>query len=177
MRTRVTLWVSIALVACTDGGSNGAGTTAASSSSTAVADDAPPPDDGPGPPIETTSTAGDATTASADTTSAPPPDTTGGPAEPGPLVVYVSDGDAEIHLFSADATTGALTEVATYATGPGAAQLALHPDGLHLYATAGGGDDRVITYAIDPATGQLSELGVTPVTISPVYIAIAPSAG
>jgi 6-phosphogluconolactonase len=104
------------------------------------------------------------------------PDSTSAGADPGPLVVYVSDGDAQVHLWSAD-ETGSLTASATYDTGPGAGQLAIHPDGRHLYATARLGPDgpRIFAYEIAPDSGSLTQLGVTPIGLSPVYLAIDPS--
>lgn len=159
-----------------DGGTAAAGTSGTASS---TAGDAPTSDGGPGPddgvdddplPPMTTGSTGMAD----DTTGTPPQETTGGPAEPGPVVVYVTDGDAAIHLFDVDEATGALTAITTYDTGPGASQLAVHPDGLHLYATArgGGAGNRVLSYAIDPATGELTELGTSALTLDPVYISV-----
>ncbi len=166
-----------------DGEDTGAGSSGTAGTTADDGDDGGPGDDGED------SSSGGAATGSDDTTGSDPDDTTADddgttddttgdlPSEPGPVVVYVIDGESSLQLWSVDDDAGALTMQASYDTGPGASQLGLHPDGLHLYATArgGGAGNRVIAYEIEPADGTLTELGVTPIEIGPVYWAIDPS--
>lgn len=183
MRRAFFVLLGLPLWGCGDAADGGGGTTAASSTGTAASTDASAPDDGPQPddgvddePTPMTDDSADSTGPSDDTSGST--GTTGGPSEPGPVVVYVTDGDSAIHLFSVDERSGALTAVTTYDTGPQASQLALHPDGTFLYATVrGGGSNRVLTYAIDPASGELTPQGDTPLTLDPVYVAIDATGG
>ncbi|MEM6994138.1 MAG: beta-propeller fold lactonase family protein [Myxococcota bacterium] len=164
-----------------DGGDDG---VAGSSGGTAATSSGATPDDGVDDGVGPSSSDGAAGSTAAET--GPDPDstggdtgtgTTGGAVEPGPVVVYVMDGESSLQLWSVDDDAGTLTMQTSYDTGPGAAQLGLHPDGLHLYATArgGGAGNRVIAYEINPADGTLTELGVTSIEIGPVYWSIDPS--
>jgi 6-phosphogluconolactonase len=183
MRRAIGVVVLGCLLACGDSADGGGGTTVLTDTVGSTPTGGPSPDSGPEPddgvdddPLPMTSATTGSTGPADDTMT--PTDTTGAPAEPGPIAVYVTDGQSTIHLFSVDESSGALTPVATYDTDPQVSQLALHPDGLHLYATVrGGGSNRVLTYAIDPASGELTPLGDTPLTLDPVYVAIDESGG
>lgn len=132
----------------------------------------------------------DGSTAAPDTddTSGPDPDSSGSddpetgsddstgepPANPGPVVVYVADGQSSVQRWNVEDEAGTISQQQTMDTGPGAATLAMSPDGQYLYATARGGNvgNRVITYGIAPADGALTELGVVPLEIDPVYFGV-----
>ncbi|MBL4683892.1 MAG: lactonase family protein [Nannocystaceae bacterium] len=184
MRTRTTAAAMLLCLSCS-GDDNAADDAAGSSDgSTAAATGNDGRDDGQDDGQNDTTGPDSATTGSE---SGPDPDGTGSsegtdgtteerPMEPGPVVVYVTDGNSALQLWSVDDDTGALTMQASYDVGTGAAQLAVHPDGLHLYATGRGGDgNRVIAYEIAAADGTLTELGVTQLEIDPVYWSIHPS--
>lgn len=181
MRRAAPLLLGLCLHACGDSSGGDASTETPTTGGPASTDETAPdggplPDDGmDDAPLPTTGTSDDTTGSAGDTTS---DDTTGGPAEPGPVVVYVTDGQSQIHLFSVDERSGALTAVATYDTDPQVSQLAVNPAGSALYATVrGGGSNRVLAYAIDPESGELGALGDTPLTLDPVYVAIDGTGG
>ncbi|WP_245263201.1 lactonase family protein [Azorhizobium doebereinerae] len=72
--------------------------------------------------------------------------------------VYVSNADSrEISVLSLDERTGALTPVATTPTKGAVMPLALSPDRRHLYASLRSEPYSVSTFAVDPATGTLTE--------------------
>lgn len=173
-------WVAIGLLltgGCGDDGAGDGSTTSSASSSSSgpssLTDDPAGPTTDP-PPTTSTSNGTDP-----DSTGEPPGtdsgDTTGGPVLPGPLVVYATDGEQTLHAYAAD-DAGALTTIDTYNPGNSVSQLAVHPDGLHLYATLrSGGSAAIVSYEIEPTSGALTELGSTPTGISPVYLGIDPT--
>ena len=173
--TRLAIGLGLAWGCGGDDGGSGDTTGASSGSTSTNGGDTVSMTDGPGP---TSQGPADSTDGGTDPDSTGDPtgdDTTGGPILPGPLVVYVADGDQLVHAFSAD-DAGALTSIDTYDAGNNTSQLAVHPDGLHLYATArNGGTAQIVSYEIDPSTGALTQLGATDVGISPVYLGIDPT--
>lgn len=75
---------------------------------------------------------------------------------------------ATVTVFRHDATSGALTEAQTITTLPdgydgnkSTAQIALTPDGRHLYVS-NRGHDSIAMFAVDAATGRLSAIGHEP---------------
>ncbi len=174
-------WLAIGLgmlvtAACGDDG--GGGETSVAGSTTATSGPSTMTEDPSGPSTTMATTTATTVTSGTDpdsTGDASGDDTTGGPVLPGPLVVYVADGDQLLHALSAD-DGGTLTSIETYDAGNNVSQLAVHPDGLHLYATArNGGTPQIVSYAIDPSSGALTQLGATDVGISPVYLGVDPS--
>jgi 6-phosphogluconolactonase len=86
-------------------------------------------------------------------------------------VVYVANADsADIAILALDRTSGALREVDRFATGGMVMPLALHPDQRVLYASIRSEPYRVLSLAIDPASGRLSQLGSAPLPASMCWI-------
>lgn len=80
----------------------------------------------------------------------------------GQFVYVTSTTDNAVTLFSRDATTGALTQVAVYVDGiagvdglQAASSVKLSPDGQHLYVT-GQGESSVAIFGVDEITGELT---------------------
>lgn len=74
--------------------------------------------------------------------------------------VYVSNADSqEISVLQLDRASGALTAVDTVAVGGTAMPMAISPDKRVLYAALRSQPYRVVSFAIDPATGKLKKLG------------------
>ncbi len=84
--------------------------------------------------------------------SAPPPR--------GLLTLFASGYGADLSVFQADPTSGALTSKGKLAAGdPSPSFLAIRPGGTHLYAVGESTAGRVGAYAIDPGSGALTYLG------------------
>ncbi len=87
--------------------------------------------------------------------------------------VYVDYGTS-IAAFSVNATTGALTAGPVFTGSVGLSNLALSPDGRSLYA--GGSDNNLYQFDVDPSTGALTPK--TPASVvtagSPFGVAVTP---
>jgi 6-phosphogluconolactonase len=87
--------------------------------------------------------------------------------------VYVSAAAAGvIDVFALDAG-GGLAPLASIPAGPVTGPMALSPDRRHLYAAIRSEPYRVVTFAIDHATGRLNEVASAPLPASMPYIAVA----
>ena len=74
--------------------------------------------------------------------------------------VYVANADSqEISILQLDRASGALTQVDTVAVGGTVMPMAISPDKRALHAALRSQPYRVISFAIDPATGKLKKLG------------------
>src|SRR5450432_2508219 len=74
--------------------------------------------------------------------------------------VYVSNADSqEISVLQLDRASGALRAVETVAVGGTVMPMAVSPDKRLLYAALRSQPYRVVSFAIDPATGKLKKLG------------------
>ncbi|ENN85664.1 hypothetical protein RHSP_05393 [Rhizobium freirei PRF 81] len=90
--------------------------------------------------------------------------------------VYVSAATAGmIDTYAMDEATGALTRVSSVEAGPTVMPMAVAPDQKHLYATIRSQPYRVLTLAIDPATGNLAQKAAAPLPDSMAYISVDPS--
>lgn len=83
----------------------------------------------------------------------------------GRFVYVTSTSDNAVSLFSRDATTGTLTQLAVYQDGvagvdglQGASSTKISPDGRHLYVS-GQGESSVAVFGIDATTGFLAYAG------------------
>lgn len=84
---------------------------------------------------------------------------------------YVSNADsADISVFRLDEVNGALTPVQTLAVGGTVMPLALSPDKHHLYAGLRSKPYQVLSFAINPADGRLSQRQAAPLAESMAYI-------
>ena len=98
-----------------------------------------------------------------------PPDAA--PPRPTKDYVFVA-ADANIHRFAINRDTGELASLGATDTGvSGVGALAHRPDGRVLYATLRG-SSAVRAYAVDPNTGDLSELNTKTVPGGAVYLAV-----
>jgi len=92
--------------------------------------------------------------------------------------VYVAnDGSNSISTYTIDATTGALTAVATLSVSAGTPHfLAVNPQRGYLYMTNGGSND-VSVYAVDAASGALTAVNGSPFPTgsNPSSVTIHPS--
>ena len=78
----------------------------------------------------------------------------------GATYVYVSNADSqEISVLQMDRANGALTAIETVNVGGTVMPMALSPDKRVLYAALRSQPYRVVSFAIDPATGKLKKLG------------------
>ncbi len=93
---------------------------------------------------------------------------TGGGQPPGEPRIYVAGGNA-VSVWDVD-DAGGLTEVQRADQGTNVGPLA-HYDAAFLYA-ARTGEQSVAALSIDPITGALTELGVTAVGHTPVYLSV-----
>jgi hypothetical protein len=87
----------------------------------------------------------------------------------GTRFAYISSAiDNSIQVFRADGNTGALEPISTFAVGAGSAPaaLALSPNGKFLFSL-NRGTNEISIYAIDAATGNLSNAGSVPVPKGP----------
>jgi 6-phosphogluconolactonase len=72
--------------------------------------------------------------------------------------VYVSNAqDGNIDSYVMDMSSGALTPIGKVEAGKLVMPMAVSPDKKHLYAAIRSQPFRVLTYAIDPATGGLAQ--------------------
>ncbi|HKX40529.1 MAG TPA: beta-propeller fold lactonase family protein, partial [Burkholderiaceae bacterium] len=75
-------------------------------------------------------------------------------------VVYVSNADSqEISVLALDRSNGELKPIETVAVGGTAMPMALSPDRRLLYVALRSQPFRVVTFAIDPASGKLNKRG------------------
>jgi 6-phosphogluconolactonase len=97
-------------------------------------------------------------------------------------MVYVSDEQgSSVTAYSLDASAGTLTAVQTISSLPAdyegqnaPAQIHMHPTGRFMYLS-NRGHDSIAGFAIDEATGQLTQLGQTPTEPSPRAFNLDPS--
>ena len=89
----------------------------------------------------------------------------------GAFVVYVANADsADIAVLSLDRAGGALREIDRCPTGGTVMPLAVHPDKRMLYASIRSDPYRVLSLAIDRASGRLSQIGSAPLPASMCWI-------
>jgi 6-phosphogluconolactonase len=85
--------------------------------------------------------------------------------------VYVSNAqDGNIDAYSMDTSTGSLTSIGKAEAGKLVMPMAASPDKKHLYAVVRSQPPRVLTYAIDPATGALTQKASAPLPDSMPYV-------
>jgi 6-phosphogluconolactonase len=85
--------------------------------------------------------------------------------------VYVSNADSEdVSVLRLDQASGALAAVQTVHVGGTAMPLALAPDRRHLYVGLRSKPYRVVSFAIDPHDGRLTQQGVAPLAESIAYL-------
>ena len=90
--------------------------------------------------------------------------------------VYVSAAtDGKINSYSMDEKAGTLTPVSTFDAGKMVMPMTLNPDKKHLYAVVRSQPYRVLTLAIDPATGKLTQEAVAALPDSMPYASTDPS--
>ena len=86
-------------------------------------------------------------------------------------VVYVANADsADIAVLALDRGDGSLREIDRFATGGAVMPLALRPDGHILYASIRAEPYRVLSLAIDGASGRLAEIASAPLPASMCWI-------
>lgn len=86
-------------------------------------------------------------------------------------IAYVANADShDISVFEVDGTSGALHEVERFAVGGAVMPLAASPDGRWLQASIRSEPCRVVSLAIDPASGRLSQIGAAPLPASMCWI-------
>lgn len=82
-------------------------------------------------------------------------------------VVYVSNADSqELSVLAFDRSSGRLSPVETVAVGGTVMPLAVSPDKRFLYAALRSQPFRVLSFAVDPASGRLKKLGEAPLADS-----------
>jgi len=87
--------------------------------------------------------------------------------------VYVSAAaDGKVDGYSMDEASGALTPLANVDAGKAVMPMAVSPDKAHLYAVVRSQPYRVLTYAIDPASGALTEEAVAALPDSMPYVSV-----
>jgi 6-phosphogluconolactonase len=85
--------------------------------------------------------------------------------------VYVSNGqDGNIDAYTMDTSTGSLTPIGKAEAGRLVMPMAVSPDKRRLYAVVRSEPHRVLTYAIDPTTGALTEKASAPLPDSMAYV-------
>lgn len=88
-------------------------------------------------------------------------------AAPAATWVYVSNADSQdLSVLALDRSTGTLSPVETVPLGGQAMPMALSPDKRVLYVALRSQPFRVVSLAIDPATGKLRKLGEAPLADS-----------
>lgn len=86
-------------------------------------------------------------------------------------MVYVSNAaDGAIDIYTMDKTTGALTPVGKADAGKLVMPMTVSPNRKHLYAVVRSEPFKVLTYAIDPATGALAQKASAPLPDSMPYV-------
>jgi 6-phosphogluconolactonase len=84
---------------------------------------------------------------------------------------YVSNADSQdISVFSLDKSNGALKPVETVAVGGTVMPMAFSPNHLRLYAGLRSKPYRVVSFAVNPLDGHLTELGRAPLAESMAYV-------
>ncbi|MEO7056044.1 MAG: lactonase family protein [Caldimonas sp.] len=87
--------------------------------------------------------------------------------------VYVANADShDISVLALDSVSGELAEVERHAVGGVVMPLAASADGRFLYASIRSEPLRVVSFAIDAATGRLAEIGSAPLPASMCWISI-----
>ncbi len=90
--------------------------------------------------------------------------------------VYVSASAAGmIDIYEMEEATGALTPISSFEAGEMVMPMAVGVDRRHLYAAIRSQPYRLLTLAIDPATGKLERRAEAPLSDSMAYIATEPS--
>ena len=85
--------------------------------------------------------------------------------------VYVSNAqDGNIDAYSMDTATGALTPIGKTEAAKLVMPMTVSPSKKHLYAVIRSQPTRVLTYAIDPATGALAQKASAPLPDSMPYV-------
>jgi 6-phosphogluconolactonase len=85
--------------------------------------------------------------------------------------VYISNAqDGNIDAFVMDTTTGALNPIGKAEAAKLVMPMAVSPNKKYLYAVVRSQPTRVLTYAIDPATGALSQKASAPLPDSMPYV-------
>src|SRR5499427_4664872 len=85
--------------------------------------------------------------------------------------VYVSNAqDGNIDTYVMDMSSGSLTSVGKAEAGKLVMPMAISPSKKHLYAVVRSQPVRVLTFAIDPATGALSQKASAPLPDSMPYV-------
>jgi 6-phosphogluconolactonase len=85
--------------------------------------------------------------------------------------VYVSSAaDGVIDIYTLDAKTGALAPAGKAEAGKLVMPMAISPSQKHLYAVVRSEPFKVLTYAIDPATGALAAKATAPLPDSMPYV-------
>ena len=85
--------------------------------------------------------------------------------------VYVSNAqDGNIDTYNMDMSTGALTPVGKTEAAKMVMPMTLSPNKKYLYAVIRSQPTRVLTYAIDPATGALAQKASAPLPDSMPYV-------
>src|SRR5262249_54150652 len=85
--------------------------------------------------------------------------------------VYVSNAeDVNIDAFIMDTSTGALTPIGKTEAAKLVMPMTVSPNKKYLYAIVRSQPTRVLTYAIDPATGSLSQKASAPLPDSMPYV-------
>jgi 6-phosphogluconolactonase len=85
--------------------------------------------------------------------------------------VYVSSAaDSVIDIYTMDKATGVLTPTGKAEAGKLVMPMAVSPSQKHLYAVVRSDPFRVLTYAIDPATGALAQKASAPLPDSMPYV-------
>jgi 6-phosphogluconolactonase len=96
----------------------------------------------------------------------------GGAVAKAKTFVYVSNAqDGTIDAYVMETGSGALTSIGKAEAGKLVMPMALSPDKKFLYAAVRSEPFRVLTYAIDPATGALSQKATAPLPDSMPYVA------
>jgi 6-phosphogluconolactonase len=89
----------------------------------------------------------------------------------GEFIVYVANADsADIAVLALDRAGGALREIDRFATGGKVMPLAVSPDKRVLYASIRVEPFRVLSLAIDRASGRLAQIGSAPLPASMCWI-------
>jgi 6-phosphogluconolactonase len=88
-------------------------------------------------------------------------------------LVYVSNADSgDISVLRMDAATGTLTALKPTPVGGSCGPLAISPDRRFLYAARRSAPTVVLSFAIDPQSGELSPLGQADLPASMAYLAL-----
>lgn len=94
-------------------------------------------------------------------------------AFPEKTFVYVSNGDdGDISVIKLDEETGKLSMLEKVPAGPKVMHMALSPDQKLIYASIRSEPYSVISYSINPDSGDLTQLGKTPLSENMVFISV-----